>query len=87
MPHLSGFDYDNRESFEQTLQFSLKHKFYVVAYNHLLAFPNTKTYQYFESEQRLLNKKWWLADGYTFGNISYRPNLVSNEELQNLCME
>ena len=82
-----GFDYDNRESFEQTHEFCNKHQFYVVAYNHLLAFPNTKTYERFAEENRLLHNKWWLSDGYTFGSISYQPKLVSNEELGNLCME
>ena len=82
-----GFDYDSRDSFEQVLKFSLKHNFFVVAYNHLLTFPNTKTYENFEKGQRLLSKKWWLADGYTFGSIFYKPNLISSEGLQGLCME
>jgi len=85
-----GFDYDNRDSFEKTLEFSGRHQFYVVAYNHLSVFPNTKTYERFAEENRLLHllhDKWWLSTGYAFGSTSYKPKLISNEELGKLCME
>ena len=80
-----GFDGDTEESFNQTLEFSRKHQFFVVAYNHLLTFPNTPTYQAFQEENRLISDKWWLQEGYTFGTISFVPKKVTAEELRALC--
>ena len=80
-----GFDDDTEESFINTLRFSRKHEFFVVAFNHLLTFPNTATYNRFKKENRLICDKWWLQEGYTFGTISFVPKLVTADELSGLC--
>ncbi len=82
-----GFDYDNEESFMRTLEFCNKHQFFVVAFNHLLAFPNTDTYNQFKKDGRLISDKWWLQEGYTFGTISFIPKLLSPEQLRFYCKE
>lgn len=80
-----GFDEDTEESFVNTLKFARKHEFFVIAFNHLLTFPNTETYNRFKDEDRLICDKWWLQDGYTFGTISFVPKRVTAEELRSLC--
>lgn len=80
-----GFDFDNEESFRSNLEFCKKHQFYITAFNHLLAFPNTETYERFKREGRLHNERWWLSEGYTFGTISFKPKLISDQELKRLC--
>lgn len=80
-----GFDYDNEESFLKNLEFCSRHEFFVTAFNHLLAFPGTETYERFLEEGRLFHESWWLEKGYTFGTISFMPKLVSDFELKNLC--
>lgn len=80
-----GFDEDTEESFKTTLEFTRKHQFFVIAFNHLLTFPNTPTYNSFRDEGRLICDKWWLQEGYTFGTISFEPKRVSAEELSALC--
>lgn len=80
-----GFDDDTEESFINTLRFSRKHEFFVIAFNHLLTFPNTETYNRFKEENRLICDKWWLQEGYTFGTISFVPKLVTADELSGLC--
>ena len=80
-----GFDHDTEESFQQNLEFCNKHGFFVTAFNHLLAFPNTPTYQSFREEGRLYYEKWWLTPGYTFGSISYQPKKMSSEQLAAFC--
>ncbi len=82
-----GFDYDNEESFKKTLEFCEKHQFFITAFNHLLAFPNTKTYDGFKESGRLISDKWWLQEGYTFGTISFTPEQLSPEELREYCKE
>lgn len=80
-----GFDYDNEQSFQQNLEFCNKHQFYVTAFNHLLAFPNTETYKRFREDGRLNYEKWWLTPGYTYGTISFKPKSISEDELGRLC--
>ncbi len=80
-----GFDYDNEETFKQTLEFCDKHQFFVMAFNHLLAFPNTKTYDDFKESGRLISDKWWLSEGYTFGTVSFRPKQLTPEQIKESC--
>jgi hypothetical protein len=63
----------------------MRHKFFVVAFNHLLCFPGTKTYEKFRSENRLLHEKWWLEDDYSYGQISFAPARLAPDELRSLC--
>jgi radical SAM superfamily enzyme YgiQ (UPF0313 family) len=80
-----GFDEDCEQTFADVLSFSMRHCFYVAAFNHLLAFPNTETYKRFEQEGRLLSPRWWLEDNYRYGTISFRPARLSPDELSALC--
>jgi radical SAM superfamily enzyme YgiQ (UPF0313 family) len=80
-----GFDNDCETSFANVLDFSMRHRFFVVAFNHLLAFPGTQTFQRFEQEGRLPDSRWWLEDEYRYGTISFEPALVSSRELSALC--
>ncbi|MDR2133165.1 MAG: B12-binding domain-containing radical SAM protein [Clostridiales Family XIII bacterium] len=80
-----GFDHDREQSFAEVLRFSMRHKFFVVAFNHLLCFPGTKTYETFKSEGRLLHARWWLQKDYEYGQISFAPALVTPGELRDLC--
>ena len=80
-----GFDSDNEDTFKATLEFCERHQFFVVAFNHLLIFPNTKTYESFKADERLISENWWLESGYTFGTITFTPKQLSPEELRRLC--
>lgn len=80
-----GFDSDSEETFRNTLAFCEKHQFFVIALNHLLIFPSTKTYEHFKSEQRLISEKWWLESGYTFGTVTFSPKNITPEHLRACC--
>jgi radical SAM superfamily enzyme YgiQ (UPF0313 family) len=80
-----GFDHDCEQSFVDVLDFSMRHKFFVVAFNHLLCFPGTKTYERFQSEGRLPHGRWWLRENYSYGEISFAPACVTPDELRALC--
>ncbi len=82
-----GFDYDTPASFEQAVEFSLKHKFFFVAFNHLLPFPGTPLYQRLKEENRLLSEKWWLEPDYRYGDIPFKPLNMSPEELSARCAQ
>lgn len=80
-----GFDEDREQTFADVLDFSMRHQFFVTAFNHLLVFPNTGTYGRFEREGRLPTEKWWLENDYRYGTISFQPTLITPEELSDLC--
>ena len=74
-----GYDNDDEQTIEDALAFSKKHNFYTAAFNHLLPFPNTRLYDRLKAENRLLYDKWWLADGYNYGELSFVPKRISPE--------
>ncbi|MGZ3440091.1 MAG: B12-binding domain-containing radical SAM protein [Polyangia bacterium] len=82
-----GYDTDAPDLFRRTLDFALEQQFFVAAFNHLQPFPGTALYRRFEREQRLLYPKWWLHEGYHFGQVAYRPKNLAPEELYERLME
>lgn len=82
-----GYDNDYEQTIEDALAFSKKHNFYTAAFNHLLPFPNTRLYDRLKAENRLLYDKWWLADGYNYGELSFVPKRISPEKLSKACRD
>ncbi|MFZ5641069.1 MAG: B12-binding domain-containing radical SAM protein [Bacillota bacterium] len=82
-----GYDYDNRESFEITLDFALRNKFFFTAFNHLVPFPGTPLFHSLAEQGRLLDEKWWLNPDYRFGDVVFLPRQMSALELADTCLE
>ncbi|MBQ9152069.1 MAG: B12-binding domain-containing radical SAM protein [Clostridia bacterium] len=82
-----GFDSDNEDTFRRTLEFCQKHQFFVAAFNHLLIFPSTPTYESFKADGRLISEQWWLQEGYTFGTVTFTPKQMTPEDLRKFCKE
>jgi radical SAM superfamily enzyme YgiQ (UPF0313 family) len=82
-----GFDYDTPEAFDKALEFALRQKFFFAAFNHLLPFPNTPLYKRLSDENRMRHPKWWLKNGYRYGDIPFIPKNMSPEELFERCTE
>ncbi|MGN1102277.1 MAG: B12-binding domain-containing radical SAM protein, partial [Huintestinicola sp.] len=80
-----GYDNDCERTVNDALEFAKKHNFYTAAFNHLLPFPNTPLYDRLKAENRLIYDKWWLAEGYNYGELAFEPKGVSAEELSKLC--
>jgi radical SAM superfamily enzyme YgiQ (UPF0313 family) len=81
-----GYDEDTEASFQQTVQFAIKHKFFMAAFNHLTPFPGTPLYKRLEAEGRLLYQKWWLDDDYGYNMIPFQPARMTPERLQQGCV-
>lgn len=81
-----GYDYDTIDSFDAALEFALKQKFFLAAFNHLVPFPGTPLYAYFEKGGRLLYDKWWLEPSYRFGDVAFMPKQMSPKQLSEGCM-
>lgn len=82
-----GYDEDTESSFRESVDFALRHKFYIAAFNHLTPFPGTPLYRRLEDEGRLLFDKWWLDEGYSYNMIPFRPAHMTPERLQRGCVE
>ncbi len=82
-----GYDEDDEDAFEATLAFTMEHKLFFAAFNHLVPFPGTPLYSRLEQEGRLIHDRWWLADEYRFGQVAFQPKLMSPDKLARLCYE
>ncbi len=80
-----GYDHDTPKSFDDTLQFCLDEKLFMVAFNHLTPFPGTPLYDRLRDEGRLLFDKWWLDPEYRYGMIPFKTTM-SPEEIQRRCV-
>ncbi len=84
---LFGYDWDTEDTFERTLAFARKHRFYTAAFNHLLPFPGTKLYERLKAEGRLIYDKWWLEPDYHYGQLAFNPKNLKAHEVSRLCRE
>jgi radical SAM superfamily enzyme YgiQ (UPF0313 family) len=82
-----GYDGDTAGTFERTLEFAEEARFFTAAFNHLLPFPGTPLYDRLAGEGRLLHDRWWLAEGYSYGQVAFRPAAMSAEELAARCCD
>jgi radical SAM superfamily enzyme YgiQ (UPF0313 family) len=80
-----GFDSDIEQTFEEAFAFATKHNFYTAAFNHLLPFPGTPTYQRLKEENRLLHEKWWLQREYQYGELAFVPTHMTQDAMSQLC--
>jgi radical SAM superfamily enzyme YgiQ (UPF0313 family) len=82
-----GYDQDTHHSFRDTLDFALKERFFFIAFNHLVPFPGTELYNSLRSEGRLLHERWWLHDGYSFGDVAFKPKNFTPQQLSSMCFD
>jgi radical SAM superfamily enzyme YgiQ (UPF0313 family) len=82
-----GYDEDDGDTLEETLAFAERHRFYIVAFNHLTPFPGTPLYQRLAQERRLLYDKWWLDPAYRYGMVPFAPRGMTASQVKNRCIE
>lgn len=82
-----GYDTDTPDIYDRTLEFAMRQKFFVAAFNHMQPFPGTPLYQRLEEEGRLLYPKWWLEPEYKFGTVAFRPKNMEPEALFERLMQ
>lgn len=82
-----GYDEDTQDSFGATVDFALRHKFYIAAFNHLTPFPGTPLYRSLQEQGRLLYDAWWLDERYRYNQIPFRPAHMTPERVQRGCVE
>ena len=84
---LFGYDEDTLETFQETLSFSLKERFFSAAFNHLAPYPGTPLYYRLKAEGRLLNHSWWNDPTFHYHQFSFHPRHLSPEVMALHCRE
>jgi radical SAM superfamily enzyme YgiQ (UPF0313 family) len=77
-----GFDYENKDVFEQTLEFVMKSRMDCVELRILTPYPGTRLYDRLLSEDRLFARDWWLR-GYPPDTLLFQPRGMTADELIN----
>lgn len=80
-----GYDTDDPDAFERTVEFAIRQKFLMAAFNHLVPFPGTPLYARLAGERRLRQEAWWLAPGFRFGDVAFHPRTMTADELAERC--
>ncbi len=75
-----GFDHENKDVFEQTLEFIMRCRMDVVQLRILTPYPGTRLYERLLSEGRLFVRDWWLR-GYPPDTVLFQPQGMTADEL------
>jgi radical SAM superfamily enzyme YgiQ (UPF0313 family) len=75
-----GFDHENKDVFDQTLEFSIKNRLDCMELRILTPFPGTRLYARLLKEGRLFVPNWWLH-GYPPDTLLFQPKGMTPEEL------
>ncbi len=77
-----GFDTDDKEVFERTVEFGVEMKLTMALFAILTPYPATALYRRLRAEGRLTNEKWWLGRDHDAGSPYYIPKQMTREELR-----
>ncbi len=76
-----GLDHENKDIFNQTLEFLIKHRLDGAQLRTVTPYPGTGLYARFLREGRLIEPDWWLR-GYSSADILFRPKGMTVDELR-----
>jgi radical SAM superfamily enzyme YgiQ (UPF0313 family) len=75
-----GFDHENPDVFDQTLEFSMKNRLDAIELRILTPFPGTRLYSRLLAEGRLFMPDWWLS-GYPSDTLLFQPKGMTADQL------
>jgi radical SAM superfamily enzyme YgiQ (UPF0313 family) len=75
-----GFDYENREVFDQTFEFIMKSHMDCAQLRILTPYPGTRLYKRLLDEERLFVNDWWLH-GFPPDTLLFQPKAMTADEL------
>jgi radical SAM superfamily enzyme YgiQ (UPF0313 family) len=75
-----GFDYENKDVFEETLEFIMGSCMDIAQLRILTPYPGTRLYKRLLSEGRLFVNDWWLR-GYPPDTLLFQPKGMTADEL------
>jgi radical SAM superfamily enzyme YgiQ (UPF0313 family) len=84
---LFGYDHDDEETIQRSVDFARRQKLFLAAFNHLVPFPGTPLYQRLKHQGRLVTPQWWLDAEGRVGDVVFRPRKMSPQELARQCLQ
>jgi radical SAM superfamily enzyme YgiQ (UPF0313 family) len=75
-----GFDHENKDVFDQTLEFTMKNRLDCIELRILTPFPGTRLYKRLLEEGRLFVPNWWLQ-GYPPDTLLFQPKGMTAQDL------
>jgi radical SAM superfamily enzyme YgiQ (UPF0313 family) len=77
-----GFDTDNSEVFDRTVEFGIQAKLTMALFAILTPYPGTRLYHRLHAEGRLVDPQWWLRHDHDAGSPYFRPAQMTRAELR-----
>jgi len=77
-----GFDTDDKEVFDRTVEFGIEMKLTMALYAILTPYPGTRLYKRLKAEGRLTRDRWWLDHDHDAGSPYFMPKNMSRTELR-----
>lgn len=81
-----GYDYDTVDSFDSTLEFAIRNKFFLANFNPLTPTPGSRLYDRLKKEDRLLYDQWWLNSDFRYGETIFQPKSMTADQLTEGCL-
>src|SRR5207247_723005 len=72
-----GFDTDDLEVFDRTVEFGIQMKLTMALYAILTPYPGTQLYRRLKAEVRLTDERWWLRRDHDAGSPYFTPTRMS----------
>lgn len=76
-----GFDDDDPEVFERTVEFGIRMKLTMALFAMLTPYPGTRLYRRLKAEGRLTDERWWLGKNHDQGSPYFVPKQMTREVL------
>lgn len=80
-----GNDGEDYAIFREIMDFCLNSKVTLGLFNALTLFPGTRMFDMMKNQKRLLFDRWWLTDGFKWGDVMYKPDKMSVGSLYEGC--
>jgi radical SAM superfamily enzyme YgiQ (UPF0313 family) len=80
-----GYDHDTTASFDRTVDFAIRHRFYLANFNPLTPTPGTPLHDRLANEGRLIFPRWWIDPRYRYGQAAFHPRGMTADELTAGC--
>jgi len=77
-----GFDTDDREVFDRTVEFGIQAKLTMALFAILTPYPGTRLYRRLAQEGRLTDARWWLRHDHDAGSPYFVPKRMTREQLR-----
>lgn len=76
-----GFDTDDCEVFERTVEFALDAQLTIASFAILTPYPSTRLYRRLAAEGRLTDPRWWLRSNHDANSPYFIPKQMTREQL------